>query len=174
MIRRLSVLLVLALGAMGCRALPIAPTAPVYGDRDRVIRRGRLKVYRISPATLKDKDLPAIHGHELLDGPEYPEGAAADRFRDLLLDPASYPQQPPAKVKVCRFEPAIVLRFTHNTDAVEVLVSFVCNRVKVYHNDKLLGMRDIDPGRNRLLTLARAVFPGDTYLDLMPPRRGRN
>ena len=139
----------------------------VFRGHDDVVAHGVCEVYRVSPVPADEGVGEVVHGHEVLDGPVPAPAAAARRLRQVLRAPTSYLQRPPAQVKLCRFEPTVMLRFDNGRERVDVLVSFICDRGKFYHNGKLLGLHDMDPAHNALLREVRALFPDDTYIELL-------
>ena len=168
--KRLLILVLLLLAVAGCRKDRHPAVAALYGGKTAALRRATVvEVYRVEtqPAKIAGDAGEQLYGHEVLDGPEVSPPGMAKKLGRIFLDHASYQWTPLPELKLCGFEPAVMARFEHGPDRIDIMISFVCERIRIYYNAGLLGEKDISPAHNKLLKIVKPLFPDDNYLQLL-------
>jgi hypothetical protein len=87
---------------------------------------------------------------------------AATELKGLLPSDATYYWGPMGKG--CIPQPGVLFRFSRGADTVDVLVCYDCAMLAMGKHGEKPKWEDFDPAYNKLLAIAKAVFPQDTEI----------
>ena len=150
---------------LGCRT--VDPRVDrLFASRAADLLTAPLRVCRLAPEPAEPAVTLQRHGFEVLAGPT--PLAAADRrgIVSVLLAPATYEWEPTARLRLCGFEPTFAL----DGGGLEVLVSLVCDRVRVHAGETFVAEQEItDAAHNTILAWLQRCYPDDSYVQLLQP-----
>ena len=93
-----------------------------------------------------------------------------EQLRKILLDENSYPHYDnsiPMPGKACLPEPGVVITFSNGKKDIDIFFCFECAILIVKTEGEANSSRlqtDFDPSRQKLLKIAKKIFPKDTKL----------
>lgn len=85
----------------------------------------------------------------------------ASRISRILVAPSTYLWN---MGRTCEIDPGVRLRFTKGGQAVDIMLCFKCGELWVWRNGKHVGGGYFDPGRARLASLMKQIFPNDKVI----------
>jgi hypothetical protein len=108
---------------------------------------------RISPDSL-------IHGYPIRSAPVRISSGQASELVELLMNRRNYQNEWPP----CLFQPNVAYRFQAPRDTLDVLVCLGCESVLFVETDSTGSAGCAISIRDRLSTLTRSIFPGDSII----------
>jgi hypothetical protein len=154
--------------AAGCpKSGPDWRVIQLYGGETSVAllrNADRVQAFRLGPPANGAKTpAPEVHA-----GPFPADGQRVElttplaaELSSILLDADTYNWQ---RMRNTDFRPQIGLWFVRGSYVLEVAVDFESGRIWAYGGGQVLGARDIASGRDRVLAVAKAAFPGDAAI----------
>jgi hypothetical protein len=110
-----------------------------------------------------------IAGYKVLGKPQKLDGELLKELGKVLTDHKTYGWDESAHV--CGFSPGVAIRYSGKNEygdeiRVVVLLCFMCEDIKLYHNSPLAEneMTNITPGRRQLVKLVKKMFPEDAEI----------
>ena len=177
--------------ALGALAIAIAGGAYVFwpaptgspaklarklgGDQVVAVIRTAVSIesFRVTDTSRRTSSQPPIRGgYIVVDGPVIPSAPLANELSTALLDPKTYKWD--GSVKACIFDPGVRIDFRTAPDLVQVVICFQCDELRVERNYQPVGFLDFDPGREKLVKLAKQLFPDDQVIQALPENRKRS
>ena len=71
--------------------------------------------------------------------------------------------------KACIPSPGVRFDFIKGNERLHILLCFECNLLESWQNDLCVGGRDFDPGRAKLLSIVKSIFPNDPDIQALRP-----
>jgi hypothetical protein len=165
------VLVLLAVVPLGCApsATQGDVVAEVFGNAANfaLLRSAdKVQACRLEPI---DTTKPTHRPDDYEEGPfvDVSEAQAA-RYRDVLENPRSYYFD---VAKKCVPVYGVRVRFGSNAEAIDVNLCFECNILTVSRDGNPVGGEDFDPARRELVALCKELFPDDSEIQKLDPRR---
>lgn len=123
-----------------------------------------VQAYRILPvADPKKPAKKSIIGYPVVSGPVKVSSTTAEALKKVWLSESSYTDG----VYACEFSPGMVLSFIRDKEQIDLVVCLSCGEVRVLKNNALVGNIFFTPARNKVLELAKQIFPKDKQLQKM-------
>ncbi len=134
---------------------------------DLLTKAERIEAYRLESnidtviEAQSEDDVAKIASYPIISEPVTVNQAVASEIVSVLHDESTYDLD---IAKPCIFEPGVAVRFTHQSDTVDVLFCFSCNELEIYVNGKSTGQEFFDRARLRLIAVFKQIFPNDSVI----------
>jgi hypothetical protein len=135
----------------------------------------RIEVHRLDAAAALNPggdSRPRLARYPVVGEPVSPSPGWTERLRRVIRDSDSYAWNRP---KLCKPRPGVGVRFTRGGDRVDLWLCYECS---ILGMDRYTGAqtqpaaspsRDFDPAAERLIALAKEVFPHDHQIQELVP-----
>ncbi len=133
-----------------------------------VLKPAKVEAFRVASARIQPAgDAVAtkkIGDWPITSGPITVDAKTAAELTAVFSNPATYDWD---SAKGCEFDPGVAFRFTDESGSTDVLLCFSCDEMAVVRGGKRIGGEDTDSARQKLVAIAKRLFPQDEAIQAL-------